>query len=129
MVVTKENSPVFDGIWHSGNGDAHVIPDAWMLCPRCNGEGKHGNPAFDGMSMSELHEQDHWDDDFMDGYMSGRYDVTCEECKGRTTVKGYDLSQLTPEVLEEYFADVREIATQRYEDFKTYQAEMGYRPY
>ena len=86
-------------------------------------------PHSDGMSMSELHEQDHWDDDFMDGYMSGRYDVTCEECKGRTTVKGYNLSQLTPELLEEYFADVREIATQRYEDFKTYQAEMGYRPY
>ena len=68
MLVTLNDSPIFDGIWHSRNGDAHVIPEVWVVCPKCSGEGKISNPAFDGMSLSEIDDCDR--DDFMDGYMS-----------------------------------------------------------
>jgi len=125
MLVTLEDSPIFDGIWHSRNGDAHVIPEVWVVCPKCSGEGTTGNPAFDGMSLSELDDCDR--DDFMDGYMSGRYDVACSRCKGRSTVRGYDLSQLTPALLDEYWADAREMEEQRVADWRTQQAEMGIR--
>lgn len=55
----------------------------WQVCPRCDGAGKHDHPAFaGGITASDVEE----DPDFFEEYLSGRYDVSCTECKGRTTV-------------------------------------------
>lgn len=59
------------------------------VCSRCNGKGKHDHPAFaNGITGSEWSE---WDQDEREGYMSGRYDVTCEECNGKRVVLALSL--------------------------------------
>lgn len=116
-MITTNNAIIWEGVWHSGDGEAHVFPACWTVCPDCDGEGKIGNPAFNGMSLSELDADDR--DDFVHGYTSGRYDVTCSRCKGRTTVKGYDLAVLTPELREEYDRDL----DQYYSDLALERAE------
>lgn len=64
----------------------------WEICEECGGEGKHPNRNIDGngITQSELDEMD-FDDrvEFMDNYMSGRYDVTCQRCHDGK-VKVYD---------------------------------------
>ena len=56
------------------------IPAKYEVCSRCGGEGKHVNPAIDGNGLSR--EDFDADPDFEEGYLSGRYDVRCEECGG-----------------------------------------------
>lgn len=122
MEVTTNTALIWDGVWHFWDRQTKTeipvtLPERWTVCPECDGEGKIGNPAFNGMSLSELDADDR--DDFMDGYTSGRYDVTCGHCKGRTTVKGYDLSVLTPEQRDQYQRDL----DQHWSDFALQQAE------
>lgn len=105
--MIKTYAPLlWDGIWHSRDGEAHVIPQVWAVCPACDGEGTEVNPAVDGFSPSDIDPCDR--EDFLDGYFSGRYDRKCSTCSGRTTVKGFDLSVLSADHLEEYQADHRE---------------------
>ena len=54
-------------------------PAIRVVCPRCNGEGRHINPGVDegGLSREDLQ-----DPDFMEDYLGGVYDVTCSHCKG-----------------------------------------------
>jgi hypothetical protein len=60
----------------------------YEVCPRCEGEGKHGHTAFDGTSMEWWYENDPTGED-LDDYMSGRWDVTCEGCRGLRVVEGH----------------------------------------
>lgn len=60
------------------------LPAKYEVCSRCDGEGKHVDPAIDGNGISQ--EQFDGDPDFEEAYHRGDYDVQCEECKGRTTV-------------------------------------------
>jgi hypothetical protein len=64
--------------------DVHV---PWVVCGRCDGEGRHGNPAFDGVPREWWIENDPSGKDF-DAYLSGSWDVRCEECDGRRVVLG-----------------------------------------
>lgn len=84
------------------------LPTKWTVCPTCNGAGKHVNAAIDcgGISASEFHD----DPDFADAYMSGTYDVTCETCKGRTTVPGVDLDAMTDDLREQWLEQERQHA-------------------
>jgi DnaJ-class molecular chaperone len=69
---------IYEGI----DGEDHFVhfPAKWEICYRCNGDGHHDHPAFsNGITSSEWAE---WDDDDRENYLSGRYDVRCEECKG-----------------------------------------------
>ena len=63
------------------------------VCPRCNGEGKHVNPAIDSHGLSR--EDFDADPDFEEDYFSGVYDVECYECKGLRVVKVPDWMRLT----------------------------------
>lgn len=69
------------------------LPTKWEICDVCNGNCKHVNPSIDagGISMSEMHD----DPDFYDDYMSGSYDVTCTPCGGSGKVKVPDYDFLT----------------------------------
>lgn len=88
------------------------LPAKWEVCDRCDGEGKHVNPAIDGNGISR--EDFDQDPDFEEAYFAGRYDVTCEECKGRTTILVVDeqacKAQGLEKELKEYYRHRREMA-------------------
>lgn len=70
------------------NGDEYVeveLPAHWEICNRCKGNGSHVNPAIDGNGLSQ-NDIDQLDDGFMERYLSGFYDVTCEYCNGKGKV-------------------------------------------
>lgn len=78
------------------------LPTRKEVCPRCRGEGNHTNPAIDGNGITQADREDWADDDFMEGYLAGRYDVRCEECNGQNVVDVVNedlLSAMNPEIL------------------------------
>jgi|HubBroStandDraft_3_1064219.scaffolds.fasta_scaffold181248_2 hypothetical protein len=76
------------------------LPTTWAVCPVCEGDGTHVNPAIDcgGLSAEDFDE----DPDFAEDYRSGVYDVTCGHCGGRTTVQVLDRARCTDEQLAAY---------------------------
>lgn len=75
------------------DGNEIVLPVTWGVCPGCDGEGKHVNANID---CNGLTDEDFCDDpDFAEDYHSGRYDVQCTTCHGRTTIKTIDWDALT----------------------------------
>ena len=73
----------------------------WEICPYCSGEGHVDNPAFsDGISGEDWANE--WDEDEREAYMSGRYDVTCEECDGSGKIQEPDVSTLTEDAQRHY---------------------------
>lgn len=73
------------------------IPAKYEVCGRCGGRGVHDHPAFeDGFNGSE-----EWcDQDFLEEYQAGVYDVPCSECGGRNVVLVPDEKRLTPQMRE-----------------------------
>lgn len=61
----------------------------WKVCTRCRGNGTHVNPAIDGngITASEMDEILHDDPEFIDSYMNGVYDVSCELCGGKRVIE------------------------------------------
>jgi len=57
----------------------------FAVCPRCEGRGSHVNPAVDGNGIT-ADEMDELGPDFREDYLSGVYDVRCDECKGDRVV-------------------------------------------
>jgi RecJ-like exonuclease len=83
------------------------LPVKWVLCPVCEGKGRHVNPAIDAGGISD--EMYH-DDDFHEQYAAGVYDIPCNICKGRTTVQVVDTDRLTIEEAALYEIQLREEA-------------------
>lgn len=73
------------------------VPTEWAICDRCGGDGHHGNPAFDGTSTDWWLEGDPSGED-LDHYVSGRWDVHCDECGGSGKVRTMNEEQLSPEL-------------------------------
>jgi hypothetical protein len=90
-----------------------------IVCPECDGEGRRTNPAIDGNGLSN---EDLSDRDFLDDYMSGRYDVQCPTCRGRNI---YD------EIIEnwdnpEFVAYVKSMEIDaQYDDIEAAERAMG----
>ncbi len=74
------------------------LPFLWQVCPVCNGNGTHVNPAIDsgGISMEDFEE----DPDFAEAYVRGDYDITCNHCQGLRVVPAVDVMQCDPDLLE-----------------------------
>jgi DnaJ-class molecular chaperone len=73
------------------------LPAHWVVCSACQGSGvtvAHVECDGGGFTSSEWAEQD---DDFREGYMSGRYDRPCPTCKGERVVAKADPRRMTPE--------------------------------
>ena len=89
------------------------LPTKYEVCDLCHGEGKHVNPAIDcgGLSREDFDE----DPDFAENYMSGMYDVPCNQCHGRTTVKVVDRDALSPELREAYDRQLQDLSDERAE--------------
>jgi hypothetical protein len=77
------------------DGNELSIPAHFEVCPRCEGEGSHVNPAVDGNGLTA--EDFAEDPDFEEGYFEGRYDVTCERCNGARVIAVVDPSRLSPD--------------------------------
>ncbi len=92
------------------------LPAHTEVCPRCHGEGKHVNPSIDGNGITESDRMDWADDDFMEAYVAGVYDVPCEECHGANVVLVVDEKRCNPEDLALYQAHHRAIAEMRAEE-------------
>ncbi len=84
----------------------YSLPAKFEVCDCCGGEGKHVNPNIEcdggGFTYSEWQEACQEDNDFAANYMSGKYDVTCYECKGLRVVPVVNESILTTEQKEVY---------------------------
>lgn len=78
-----------------------TFPAKWEVCPRCDGTGKHVNPAVDGNGITR-DEMDELGPDFFDDYMSGVYDVACEECNGERLILVLDEDLATPDQVSRY---------------------------
>jgi hypothetical protein len=81
-----------------GDGEFE-IPGKFEVCPRCEGKGSHVNPNIDGNGitsdeMAELGPQ------FLEDYLSGVYDVRCQECDGKRVVLVPDKSRCSKEQLD-----------------------------
>jgi hypothetical protein len=83
-----------------------TFPAKPVVCPTCDGRGKHVNPSIDAGGLS----RDDFDDDpdFFEQYRSGMFDVPCFECKGKNVVLEIDEEKADPvslKILEDYFID------------------------
>lgn len=84
------------------DGDEVVVAGKKVVCWKCQGEGKHTNPAIDGNGISAEEWENDWDEDSREGYLNGRYDICCEECGGLRVLTVVDEEKLNPVELEAY---------------------------
>jgi hypothetical protein len=100
-----------------GSESELTLPSRRVVCPRCDGEGKHVNPAVDGDGISA--EEFEADPDFEENYMNGVYDVKCEKCKGNKVIDEVDFEKCSPEqqrALKEHYALEREAEMEAYHE-------------
>jgi len=86
-------------VLENDEGEELEVPTVMEVCGRCQGKGTHVNPAIDGqgITMEEWNGPD-WDDDSREGYLTGRYDVTCYECHGNNVVPVPDWTHMSDEL-------------------------------
>ncbi len=95
-------------------GDFEVeIPTKFEVCPRCQGRGTRVNPAVDGHGISAEEWENDWSEEDQETYMSGGYDVQCDECDGLRVVEIADESRMTPEDVEAWHEQERMEALDR----------------
>ena len=104
----RTHGPAGPAVLYTDDGDI-TLPMRWVVCPVCDGEGKHVNPAIDagGISREDL------DPDFVENYIGGVYDVCCSHCQGRTTIQEVDWDSLTSEQADAYRAQLDELDKMR----------------
>lgn len=73
------------------------LPAKYIVCPRCEGAGKHVNPSIDGQGLSP---EDLEDPEFAEAYFSGHYDIECEECLGNRVKLVVDEDRLHPRMVQ-----------------------------
>ena len=81
-------------IWGANADHLVTFPAHNEVCDRCEGRGKHVNPAIDGNGLSP--NDPDLDDDFWDTYWSGGYDVACYSCNGNRVVPVVNPDTLKP---------------------------------
>lgn len=100
MATPKSEAPIL----YEEDGSEIELPWRWEICGRCHGNGSHVNPAVDGWSRDS-----EWaDDDFIEGYFEGRYDVRCEEGCDHGKIRVPDESRMTPALIEAWHRQLRE---------------------
>ena len=76
--------------------ESFTVPSRFEVCERCEGAGKHSDPAIDGNGITSS-EMDELGEEFVEDYMRGAYDIRCEECSGDRVVKVVDYGRLVGE--------------------------------
>lgn len=87
------------------------LPIRFEVCGRCDGKGSHVNPSIDGDGItSEEWNGPDWNDESHEMYMSGGYDVHCEECHGERVAPIVDKQRCDPVVLDQYLSHLSVLA-------------------
>lgn len=89
-------------------GDEVQIPSKKELCYRCKGEGSVVNPSIGAITQSD--RLDWADEDFMEDYISGMYDVACPECNGLRVIDVPDPERAGPTLMAAYERAMQEEA-------------------
>ena len=93
--------------FYDEDGEKVELPWKWEVCDLCGGNGTHVNPSLDAGGLSDDCADD---EDFMDDYMAGAYDVPCNSCQGRRVVPGVDEKNCSEELLDAYYTYLQEEA-------------------
>jgi hypothetical protein len=80
------------------DGNEIELPTRWEVCPECDGNGSSSS-HLGAITESDWSE---WDPDDRADYFAGKYDRTCDVCRGTGLVTQVDESKLTPEELQRY---------------------------
>jgi hypothetical protein len=82
------------------------VPSKFEVCSECEGHGTDRGRSVEcdggGFTASEWNEICAEDDEFAENYFSGRYDRTCECCKGLRVVQVIDRDLADPNVIKRY---------------------------
>jgi hypothetical protein len=89
------------------------------VCDLCGGRGRHVNPAIDSGGLSR---EDLEDEGFRRDYFRGRYDVPCNQCRGRRVVPVVDPKRNEPWVL----AAIDEMENERAMSHRERMAELRF---
>jgi len=76
------------------------LPTHKVVCPQCGGDGMMVNRSIDGQGL-DPNDPD-LDKDFWEDYLSGRYDVRCDECYGNNVVDEVDEARLPEDILVQW---------------------------
>lgn len=107
------------------------LPAEYVVCGCCRGKGRYVNRNIDGngITSSEWSELCADNEDFAENYMSGVYDVTCEECRGlRVVLEVVDEKFLTEEqkgLSKKYYDQLQFDAEYDREEAYTRRMESG----
>jgi RecJ-like exonuclease len=99
------------------------MPDKWVICPVCRGDGSHVNPNIDahGLTREDFSE----DPDFAEDYMKGTYDITCQTCQGTGKVRGDQQEQIIQGLIQA--AEDRRLAAMEDGNFESYSVAGDWR--
>ena len=103
-----------------------TVPFKFVVCDLCNGIGTHANPSIDSNGLTS--EDFDGDDDFMESYFSGSYDMSCNKCHGKGLTPEYDETRASPETkekMEDYLQYRKNFAEELANDAYTRRMENG----
>lgn len=116
----RSQGPVNNPVLYMEDGQEIDLPMKFIVCWVCDGHGKHVNPAIDAGGLSEEMMQD---EEFLDGYQSGVYDVPCNGCGGKRVVPDVNWDAMPADQVALYKAQLREEAD--YEAERLSEIQMG----
>lgn len=112
-----------------GNKVEIDFPEKFEVCHNCEGHGMHLTPGMRDHAYTIEEFNESFDEDEQAEYFKrgGRYDVTCQVCKGQRVVLAIDESKCDASELASYNQYLEEKAQDDYEDRMTFLGESGLR--
>lgn len=104
--------------------DSIEIPAHYEVCDTCEGRGSHVNPSVDenGLSAEDFDQ----DPDLYESYMTGMYDVSCNQCHGKRVVMAPNFDAMTPDMVLVVTKIIQDYYEDQISDYETRRAEDGY---
>lgn len=104
------------------------LPMKFEVCSRCAGKGTHVNPSVDGHGITQSERENEWSHDEWEGYLSGAYDVTCDDCRGQRVMPVVDEEAVTRQKLDAEYEIICEHETRAamYAREEAHERRMGY---
>lgn len=93
-----------DGIYED---NIKYLPYRWAICSTCHGEGTRRMVSEDYVAEMDSEE--------LQDFFDGKYDTTCDECRGTGKVKVLDEARCDPEDLAEYRTQEEQRIASEYE--------------
>lgn len=95
--VIRPELPSKEETWGIERDELEVeVPCVFAVCGTCDGKGSHVNPSIDAHGITGEEWERDWSPEERESYMSGGYDVACNECGGKRVVPELDRER-TPE--------------------------------